>query len=71
MFKQFAVCIAVSIALSAVCALSLSPAIASIVMAGKKVQKLPFIIKFDNWFKSLYPITVNDWTTIKYYCGGD
>ena len=50
MFKQFAVCIAVSIALSAVCALSLSPAIASIVMAGNKIKKINIIQKFDNWF---------------------
>ncbi|MCQ2565181.1 MAG: efflux RND transporter permease subunit, partial [Clostridia bacterium] len=51
MFKQFAVCIAVSIALSAVCALSLSPAIASIVMAGKRIAKLNFILTFDQKFK--------------------
>ena len=36
MYKQFAVCIAVSIALSAVCALSLSPAMCSILLKEKK-----------------------------------
>ena len=39
MYKQFAVCIAVSIALSAICALSLSPAMCSIVLKVKKNTK--------------------------------
>ena len=40
MYKQFAVCIAVSIALSAICALSLSPAMCSILLkpSKKKVE---------------------------------
>ena len=39
MYKQFAVCIAVSIALSAICALSLSPAMCSIILKpGKKKE---------------------------------
>ncbi len=39
MYKQFAVCIAVSIAISAVCALSLSPAMCSHFLGQKKVEK--------------------------------
>ncbi len=46
MYKQFAVCIAVSIALSAICALSLSPAMCSILLKEKKNKKpLPEIFK--------------------------
>ena len=39
MYKQFAVCIAVSIALSAICALSLSPAMCSILLKKTKKTK--------------------------------
>jgi len=46
MYKQFAVCIAVSIALSAICALSLSPAMCAILLKENKNQKpLPEILK--------------------------
>ena len=46
MYKQFAVCIAVSIALSAICALSLSPAMCSILLKENKNPKpLPEILK--------------------------
>jgi len=46
MYKQFAVCIAVSIALSAICALSLSPAMCSIILKESKNKKpLPEILK--------------------------
>ena len=49
MYKQFAVCIAVSIAISAVCALSLSPAMCSILLKDNKVKKpLPNILKIAN-----------------------
>ncbi|MBP3820587.1 efflux RND transporter permease subunit [bacterium] len=45
MYKQFAVCIAVSIAFSAVCALSLSPAMCSIILkpSKKKLEKQSWI----------------------------
>ena len=39
MYKQFAVCIAVSIALSAICALSLSPAMCSIILKTSKPKQ--------------------------------
>ena len=39
MYKQFAVCIAVSIAFSAICALSLSPAMCSIILNPSKKKK--------------------------------
>ncbi len=39
MYKQFAVCIAVSIAISAICALSLSPAMCSILLKKSKQTK--------------------------------
>ncbi len=45
MYKQFAVCISVSIALSAVCALTLSPAMCSILLKENKTPKpLPEIL---------------------------
>ena len=49
MYKQFAVCIAVSIAFSAICALSLSPAMCSIILKPSKKN-----INFDkfNWIKT-------------------
>ena len=39
MYKQFAVCIAVSIAISAICALSLSPAMCSHLLGQEKVEQ--------------------------------
>ena len=46
MYKQFAVCIAVSIAISAICALSLSPAMCSILLKEDKNPKpLPEILQ--------------------------
>ena len=41
MYKQFAVCIAVSIALSAVCALTLSPALCSIILRHEDADRKP------------------------------
>ena len=52
MYKQFAVCIAVSIAISAVVALSLSPAICSIVLKQKQ-KKSKYIELFDEKFKEI------------------
>ena len=52
MYKQFAVCIAVSIAISAIVALSLSPAICSIVLKAKQ-KKLKYIELFDEKFKEV------------------
>jgi len=55
MYKQFAVCIAVSIALSAICALSLSPAMCSIILNPSKKQKEPNkIIKKISTFVTKY-----------------
>lgn len=48
MYKQFAVCISVSIALSAVCALSLSPALCSIILKSHDAERTP-----SNWFTAL------------------
>ena len=46
MYKQFAVCIAGSIALSAICALSLSPAMCSILLKPRNMNKeLPKLFK--------------------------
>ena len=46
MYKQFAVCIAVSIAISAICALSLSPAMCSHILGHEKSQgEMPFDAK--------------------------
>lgn len=54
MYKQFAVCIAVSIAFSAVCALSLSPAMCSILLKVKKnVKPLPKYMEIINGYVSV------------------
>lgn len=51
MYKQFAVCIAVSIAISAICALSLSPAMCSHFLGQKKQEhdytKYPWLYRID------------------------
>ena len=51
MYKQFAVCIAVSIALSAICALSLSPAMCSILLKESKNKKKisPVLAEFKSY----------------------
>ena len=53
MYKQFAVCIAVSIAISAICALSLSPAMCSHFLGRETIQKPedinhPFLNRFKH-----------------------
>lgn len=48
MYKQFAVCIAVSIALSAVCALTLSPALCTMILKAEDPDKEP-----SNWLTGL------------------
>ena len=54
MYKQFAVCIAVSIAFSAVCALSLSPAMCSILLKENKHPKsLPEYLEKINGYLSI------------------
>ena len=64
MYKQFAVCIAVSIAISAICALSLSPAMCSILLKKTKQTKeitneyikiiLAYINKGLNYFNKYF-----------------
>ncbi len=54
MFRQFAVCIATSIGLSTVVALTLSPALcATILKSGEEQTDFEFIRKFDNWFNKV------------------
>lgn len=53
MFRQFALCISSSIALSTVVALSLAPALCSIILKQNEKVDFKFIQKFDNWFDSL------------------
>ena len=54
MFRQFAVCIATSIGLSTVVALTLSPALCSIILkSGEEVSDFKFIKKFDDWFNGV------------------
>ena len=51
MFRQFAVCIATSIGLSTVVALTLSPALcATILKSGEEKSDFEFIEKFEKWF---------------------
>ena len=66
MYKQFAVCIAVSIAISAICALSLSPAMCSILLKKAKQTKeitneyikivLSFVNKGLDYFNKYFDI---------------
>lgn len=54
MYQQFALCIAVSIAISTVVALTLAPALCSTILKSKEeFEELDFLIKFDNWFNSI------------------
>jgi multidrug efflux pump subunit AcrB len=54
MFRQFAVCIATSIGLSTVVALTLSPALCSTILkSGEEQTDFEFIRKFENWFNGV------------------
>lgn len=54
MYQQFAVCIAVSIGLSTVVALTLAPALCATILQKKEDYKeLEFLVKFDNWFNEI------------------
>ncbi len=54
MYQQFAVCIAVSIGLSTIVALSLAPALCSTILKRKEdFKELDILIKFDNWFNGI------------------
>ncbi|MBE7711023.1 MAG: efflux RND transporter permease subunit [Cyanobacteria bacterium SIG31] len=54
MFRQFAVCIATSIGLSTVVALTLSPALCSMILkSGDEQTDFEFIKKFENWFNGV------------------
>ncbi len=52
MYKQFGVCIAVSIALSAICALTLSPALCAMILREEDPDRKP-----SNWFTALIKVT--------------
>lgn len=54
MYQQFALCIAVSIALSTVVALTLAPALCSTILKSKEeFKELEFLVKFDEWFNGV------------------
>lgn len=53
MFRQFALCIASSIGLSTLVALTLAPALCAIFLNNKKNADFSFIQKFDIWFDKL------------------
>ena len=54
MYQQFAVCIAVSIALSTLAALTLAPALCSTILKAKEdFKELEFLVKFDKWFNDI------------------
>lgn len=54
MFRQFALCIASSIGLSTLVALTLSPALCSMILkSGDEKADFVFIQKFDEWFNSV------------------
>jgi len=55
MFRQFAMCIASAIGLSTVVALTLSPALCTMILksGGEEKADFAFIQKFDDWFNNL------------------
>lgn len=54
MFRQFGICLATSIGLSTLVALTLSPALCSIILKdGSSKADFDFIQKFDDWFFSI------------------
>lgn len=53
MFRQFALCISSSIGLSTVVALTLSPALCSMILKPDDKADFKFIQKFDDWFNNL------------------
>ena len=54
MYRQFAVCIATSIGLSTLVALTLSPALCSIILkSGEEKTDFEFIQKFEDWFNGV------------------
>lgn len=54
MYRQFAVCIATSIGLSTVVALTLSPALCAMILkSGEEKADFEIIQKFENWFNSV------------------
>lgn len=54
MFRQFAVCIASAIGLSTLVALTLSPALCTMILkSGKEKADFAFIQKFDEWFNGI------------------
>lgn len=54
MFRQFALCIASSIGLSTLVALTLSPALCAMILkSGQEKADFAFIQKFDDWFNSV------------------
>lgn len=70
MYKQFAVCIAVSIALSAICALSLSPAMCSILLKkeGKKAIENKFLAQISEKIEGYLKIFNEKFDAVtKYY----
>ncbi len=63
MFRQFAICIATSIGLSTIVALTLSPALCSIILkSGDELKENKYIKQFNIWFNELrekYLLAVN------------
>lgn len=54
MFRQFALCIASSIGLSTLVALTLAPALCAMILkSGKEKADFEFIQKFDDWFAGI------------------
>ena len=54
MYRQFAICIATSIGLSTLVALTLSPALCSMILkSGEEKTDFEFIQKFENWFNRI------------------
>ena len=54
MFRQFALCIASSIGLSTLVALTLAPALCAMILkSGKEKTDFAFIQKFDDWFNGI------------------
>lgn len=54
MYQQFALCIAISIGLSTLVAMTLAPALCATILKPKEEYKeIDFLVKFDNWFNTV------------------
>ena len=75
MYRQFAICIATSIGLSTLVALTLSPALCSTILkSGEEKTDFEFIQKFEDWFNGVrdkYLQTITNRMALRSYFAAD